>query len=509
MRPCAVGHPVVNDHAGLTGVVFLKKLTVEQAFLGKGAAVAVAAAALGKLAVRIDGLGVFLQIVHHRVAHRIAEGGFLTPEDALGQPVPLKSLAQQVLALAVGVQLLFGVDGHDILDKIQITERHAGLQTIDADRAVGAQDIVHIQLPDALLALGLESGSARRIVGVLVAEQLIGDFAGQQHPDVGMLMDVFADKVHTHRSADRCDVPSAQHRNDILERAQHDLPVDDDLGVVSVEIVGHLLGVFQVDGVLAHADGKGTDRLAEFFGGNGADQTGIQPARQQESDGGVSVKALIDTGHKLFPDVRQNFGQLILRIGRGVGNIAVPHKLTVAVVAADRERIDLFAQSHKVFRLGRKGNVPALAVAVEQRTDADGVTRGDKQLFAAVVEDHCKLGVQMPEHSKAVLIVERQDNLAVGVRRKGVALGLQLGLDRAEAVQLAVAGHAVRAAGEGLHSLRRQAHDGQTAEAQQSELGLDDALVVRTAAGGAQQILGKGFLGQIMPGIAHDTAHFR
>ena len=153
--------------------------------------------------------------------------------------------------------------------------------------------------------------------------------------------------------------------------------------------------------------------------------------------------------------------------------------------------------------------MPALAVAVEQRTDADGVTRGDKQLFAAVVEDHCKLGVQMLEHSKTVLIVERQDDLAVGVRRKGVALGLQLGLDRAEAVQLAVAGHAVRAAGEGLHSLRRQAHDGQTAEAQQSELGLDDALVVRTAAGGAQQILGKGFLGQIMPGIAHDTAHFR
>ena len=52
VRPCAVGHPVINDHAGLTGVVFLKKLTVEQAFLGKGAAVAVAAAALGKLAVR-------------------------------------------------------------------------------------------------------------------------------------------------------------------------------------------------------------------------------------------------------------------------------------------------------------------------------------------------------------------------------------------------------------------------------------------------------------------------
>ena len=130
--------------------------------------------------------------------------------------------------------------------------------------------------------------------------------------------------------------------------------------------------------------------------------------------------------------------------------------------------------------------MPRLTVAVEQRADADGVACGDQQLFAAVVQDHGELGVEVPEHVKAVLVVERQDDLAVGVGLERVALGFQLGLDGAEAVQLAVAGHAVRTAEEGLHALGRQAHDGQTAKAQQGELGLGHALVVRAAAGGTQ-----------------------
>ena len=57
----------------------------------------------------------------------------------------------------------------------------------------------------------------------------------------------------------------------------------------------------------------------------------------------------------------------------------------------------------------------ALAVAVEQRADANGVAGSDEQLFAAVVQNHGKLGVQMLEHVQAVLVVQRQDDLAVGV----------------------------------------------------------------------------------------------
>ena len=438
---------------------------------------------------------------------RIAEGSLFTPEDALGQPIALERLAQQVLAFAVGVQLLFGVDGHDIFHKIQIAERHAGFQAVDADRTVSAQHIVHIQLADALLALGLERGGAGGKVGVLIAEQLVGDLAGQQHTDIGVLVDVLADEVHAHRRADGRNVPGAQHSDDIFQRVEDDLFVDDDLGVVSVEVIGHLLGVFQIDGVLAHADGKGADGLAQFFGRDGADQAGIQAAGKQEADRRVGVQPLIDTGNELFADVRQNLGQFVLAVGRGIGNIAVAHKLAVAVVAANGERVDLFAQPDEVFRLRRKGNVTAFAVAVEQRADADRVARGDQQLFAAVVQNHRKLGVQVLEHVQPVLIVQRQDDLAVRIRLKRVALGFQLGLDGAETVQLAVAGDAVRAAEERLHALGRKAHDGQTAKAQQAELGLGDTLIVRAAAGGAQQILGKCFFGQVMPGVTHNTAH--
>ena len=44
------------------------------------------------------------------------------------------------------------------------------------------------------------------------------------------------------------------------------------------------------------------------------------------------------------------------------------------------------------------------------------------------LQDHGELGVEVPEHVKAVLVVERQDDLAVGVGLELVALGLQLGL---------------------------------------------------------------------------------
>ena len=323
-----------------------------------------------------------------------------------------------------------------------------------------------------------------------------------------MLVDIFADQVHAHRSPDGGDIPGAQHGDDILQGVQHDLLVDDDLGVVGVEVVRHLLGVFQVDGVLAHADGKGADGFAQFFGRNGADQAGIQPAGKQKAHGGIGVQPFVHTGHQLFPDVGKNFRQFVLGIGRGIGNIAVAHKLAVAVVAADGERIDLFAQPHQVFGLRRKGDAAGFAVAVEQRPDADGVPRRDEQLFAAVVENHGELGVQMFEHLQAVFIIQRQDDLAVGIRLEGVALGLQFLFDGAETVQLTVAHHTVGPAEEGLHALRRKAHDGQPPEAQQAELRFADALVVRPAGGGAQQVRGESFFGQVMSGIAHDTAHF-
>ena len=173
-----------------------------------------------------------------------------------------------------------------------------------------------------------------------------------------MLVDVLADQIHAHRRADGGNIPGAEHGDDLFQRVQYDVAVDDDLGVVGVQVVGHLLGVFQVNGVLTHADSERADRLAQLLGRNRADQARIKTARQQEANRRVGVKALVHTGNQLFADVRQNLGQLVLAVGGRIGNVAVAHKLTVAVVAANRERIDFFAQAHEVFRLGRKGNVP-------------------------------------------------------------------------------------------------------------------------------------------------------
>ena len=49
--PCLIGHPVIDDHLGLTGIILLKNFTVQQAFFGKRAGVGVLAALLGKVAV--------------------------------------------------------------------------------------------------------------------------------------------------------------------------------------------------------------------------------------------------------------------------------------------------------------------------------------------------------------------------------------------------------------------------------------------------------------------------
>ena len=322
-----------------------------------------------------------------------------------------------------------------------------------------------------------------------------------------MLVDVLTDQIHTHRGADGRDIPGAQQGYDAFQRIQHDLLVDDDLGVVGVQVVGNLLGVFQVDGVLAHTDGKGADGLAQLFGGDGAHQAGIQTAGQKKAHGGIGVQPLIDTGHQLFADVCQNLRQLVSAESGGVGNVAVANKFAVAVVAADGERINFPAQPHQVFSLGSKGDAAAFAVAVEQRADADGVARGNDQLFAAVIQNHGKLGVKMAEHIQPVLVIQRQNDFAVRVGGEGVALFFQLCLDRTETVQLTVADYAILAAEKRLHSLRCKPHDGQTTKAEPAELGLFDALVVGTAACGAQQIFGEFFFGQIMPDIAHNTAH--
>ena len=245
----------------LTGVILLEQLAVEQRFLGERLRKVVLPAQSLEFLVRVLLLGVGLEIVDHGVADRVAEGRLLAHENVVRQPVALKGVAQQVLALAIDVALFGRVDGHDILHEVQIAERHAGLKAVDGDAAVGAQDIVHMQLADALGGFLLKCLRAGREVGVLVAEELIGDLAREQHAQVGLLVDGLADKVHADARADGRDVIGAEQRHDLRERLDHVLGRDDDLGVVGVQILRHLAGVLEVDGIGTHADSERADGL--------------------------------------------------------------------------------------------------------------------------------------------------------------------------------------------------------------------------------------------------------
>ena len=61
------------------------------------------------------------------MADRIGERRLFAVENVVRQIVALKRVAEQILALAVFVELPLGIDGHDVLDKIEVSERDSGL----------------------------------------------------------------------------------------------------------------------------------------------------------------------------------------------------------------------------------------------------------------------------------------------------------------------------------------------------------------------------------------------
>ena len=199
-------------------------------------------------------------------------------------------------------------------------------------------------------------------------------------------MDGLAQQVHAHAGADGGDIPCAQQPDDLFQAAEHHLTVDDDLVVLAAKIVRSLPGVFQVDGIGVHADGKGADGLAQLFGCNGADQRGIQTAREQEAHRGIGIQTLFHACDQLFADVPQGGLHVILHGGGHVGNVLIADKAAIAVVAADGEGADVVAPADQVLHLGGKGDLVAgLGVAVEQRTDADGVAGCDQPVLAGII----------------------------------------------------------------------------------------------------------------------------
>ena len=149
-----------------------------------------------------------------------------------------------------------------------------------------------------------------------------------------------------------------------------------------------------------------------------------------------------------------------------------------------REWQDHVAESCEVFRLAGEDDDALLVEAVVERPDADGVARSDAFARLTVVEDERKFRVEQTEHVYAVLPPKRKQQFTVRTALEGIALGGQLILELLEAVQLAVADDIATVQLERLHPLRRQAHDGQPVEAEQTLSDIDDAAVVRAARNG-------------------------
>ena len=416
------------------------------------------------------------------MADGVREGRLLPPEDIVGEDMIIgKGLAQEVLAHVVGVHFELRADGHDVLDEIQIAEGDSGLEGVHRDAAVGAQHVVHIQLVDALLRLLLEGFGRGREVGIFIAEQLVGNFAGHEHAHVGLLVDGLAAQVHAHARADGGDVIGAEQRDDLFEGIEHLPARHGDLGVVRADEIGSLLRVFEVDGVKIHADGKRPDLFSENLGRDGTHKAGIQAAGEQEAERRVGVKPLFHARDKLFADGLRDGVEIVVRILCDRRQVRVADEFAVLVIMARREGEDVGAEADEVFRLTGEDDRAVFEIPVEQRADADGVARGDEGIGRRVIDDHGELRVELGKHIRAIFLPQGQDDLAVGIGLELIALRLEHGLDRAEAVQLAVAHGHVAAEVERLHAFRMQPHDGEPVETEQAAAGRLHPRVVRAA----------------------------
>ena len=292
-------------------------------------------------------------------------------------------------------------------------------------------------------------------------------------------MDGLAAKVHPHAGPDGGDVPGAQQGNQLIQRRQDLLPGHIDLGVVGPDVIRRLPGVFEVDGVLVHADGEGSDLLLQHDGGNGADQAGVQPAGEEEAQRRVGVQPLVDPGDELIANMLAGGLPVVPAVFAYRGKIGVADEGSPGVVVPRREGTDLLAQAHQVLGLAGEDDASRPVIPVKQGTDADGVPGGDEGIRPPVVEDQGEFRVQPGEHLQAVLPVEGQQNLAVAAALKRVAPLLKLPLQRPEAVDFPVAHQIVPAQPEGLHPLRGQAHDGQPVEAEPPCWGFHNAGHIR------------------------------
>ena len=352
----------------------------------------------------------------------------------------------------------------------------------------------------------MERFRRRGKVRILVAEQLVGDFTGQQHPDVGPFVDGLAAEVHAQAGPDGGDVVGAQQCNDRFQGVQHFLPGHGNFHVIAADVVGHLTGVFQVDGVGVHADGEGPQGFVGELCGDGTDQAGIQAAGQETAQGGVGVHALFHGGNQFPVNLSADGFQIVGAVPVHAGDVAVPDEMAVGVVVTGREGEDFPADAHQVFGFAGEDQRTVVQRAVVEGPDADGVPGGDEGVGFVIVQHQGKFGVQHGEHIETEFPVHGQQNFTVGIAAEGVLVG-EGRFHPAESVQLAVAHHVVAVQLKGLHPLVGKPHDGQPVEAQIPAAGVDHAGAVGTAGNGLGKLLADGFPRDGLGTKTHNCTH--
>ena len=319
-------------------------------------------------------------------------------------------------------------------------------------------------------------------------------------------MNVFTHQIHADAGTNRGNVKGSQQLHHWLQRRQHILPADNDLGVVAADIVGNLSGILQVNGIFAHADGEGADGLFALPGGDGAHQRRVQTTAEEKSHLGVSHQTLAHPGDQLGADVAADGVQIILHHPVHPSNITIADELPVPVIVPGRKGQNPRGDSHQVFGLTGKNNSAIGIIAVIQRSDTDGVPGRDVGAGPGIIQDAGKFRVQHGKHIRSVLLIQGQKHFAVRLADEGV-LPFQRPAELLKPIDFPVAYQDVSIQGKRLHSLRMQAHDGQTVKTKKALTCRNNTGIIRASGMGTGKAFLKGFQIGNSAAIANDGTH--
>ena len=310
---------------------------------------------------------------------------------------------------------------------------------------------------EAAGALGEQVGD----VGVVAAEELVATLAGER--DLHVLGGQLRDQVGRQcgRVGERL-VEGVGQRGQEQRRVgpQHELAVARAVALGDQARVGEL-----VERALLEADRERPYRLCGLLRGERCERSGVDPAREQHTDG--------DVGQQVRPHgVAQPGAQLLDQLGlvvvaqlgdrdRRGPRVALEAHVAVlpdehvprrelAGLAEDRqrrrdrvegeeglERVEVDLPARQRAQLG--GELEPVAVGpVVERLDPVAVAREHEPPAGRVPERDREHPAQAPEEGRALLLVQVDEHLGVAVRAEGVAGALELAAQLWVVVELAV-----------------------------------------------------------------------